>query len=100
MYLAYFDEAKCEPKVSPYFFLGGIILNEIEASQFEKNLMQIQYNYFGTQSLNKTTELHGQEVFQGKGNFKNESLDKRMQLFENVMTCVENSHVVVQVHKI
>ena len=96
MYLAYFDEAKFEPKVSPYFFLGGIILNETEASQFEKNLMQIQYNYFGTQSLNKTTELHGQEVFQGKGNFKNESLNKRMKLFEDVLICVKNSHISIR----
>lgn len=56
-------------------------------------MAQIQYNYFGTQTLNKQTELHGQEVFQGKNNFKGKPLNERIKLFLDILTCSENNNV-------
>ncbi len=81
MKLIYFDENKYSNE-NPYFFIGGIILEDHILSEFENDLMQIQYNFFGTNILTKDTEMHGLDLFQGKKNFKNRKLAERIQLYE------------------
>lgn len=93
MNLIYFDESKFYPKVSPFFFLGGIIVAEARAPQLEKTLSQIQYNHFGTQSLTKQTEIHGLDVFHGKGNFKGQALASRIKLMTEVLAALASNNV-------
>ena len=58
MRLIYFDETKFSED-NPFFFIGGILLPEEHITALENTLMQIQYNFFSTNKLDTTTELHG-----------------------------------------
>jgi hypothetical protein len=93
MHLIYFDESKHDPSNSPYFFFGGILISQSDAIQVEKTLAQIQYNFFGKHSLDQSTELHGVDMFNGKGNFKGRALSERLTLFEHVLTCLKDNKV-------
>jgi hypothetical protein len=48
----------------------------------ESTLSQIQYNFFGTSILSKETEMHGQEIYQGKAAFKSRKLEERLTLIK------------------
>ncbi|MBF0274352.1 MAG: hypothetical protein HQK84_03870 [Nitrospinae bacterium] len=66
MHLAYFDENKYSNEY-PYFYVGGIILSADKVIKYEEVISQIQYNFFGSNLLIKENEMHGKEIFQGKG---------------------------------
>jgi len=83
MQLIYFDENKYSAD-NPFFLLGGIVINETLALELDKLLSQIQYNYFGTSVLTKSSELHGKEIFHGKENWKGHSLKERVQVFNDI----------------
>jgi len=83
MHFIYFDETKHSIQF-PFFFIGGLLISDRKIAQCEATLSQIQYNFFGTSILSKQTELHGQEMFQGKGEFKRRKLDDRMKVFEQI----------------
>ena len=44
MHLIYFDENKYEIN-NPFFFIGGILLEDAKITELENALMQIQYNF-------------------------------------------------------
>lgn len=95
MHLIYFDETKYDAQ-NPYFFIGGILLENTHISGFENTLMQIQYNFFGTNILNEMTELHGQYIFHGKGAYKSRTLPDRIGLFENVGRFLRDNAIPVR----
>lgn len=84
MHLIYFDENKYATD-NPFFFIGGILVEDKKLSELENAIMQIQYEFFGTNLLNKNTELHGVELFHGKKNFKGRKLKDRLDLFKNII---------------
>lgn len=96
MYLIYFDETKFE-ELNPYFFIGGILLNDNSISNFENTLMQIQYNFFGTNVLSVDTELHGSHIFQGKGVYKKRKLPDRLKLFEDISNLLIEYKVPIRI---
>lgn len=96
MRLIYFDETKFE-KDNPFFFIGGILLEEKYISDFEKKLMQIQYNFFQTNRLDQNTELHGQFIFNGKGVFRQRGLAERIKLFEDVGQFIINNKIPIRI---
>ena len=83
MKLIYFDETKFS-KDNPFFFIGGILLPEKDITPLENILMQIQYNFFSTNRLDSSTELHGQFIFNGKGIYRKRKLEDRIKLFEDI----------------
>jgi hypothetical protein len=83
MYLIYFDETKFADN-NPYFLIGGILIDEARISALESTLMQIQYNFFETNALRQETELHGQHIFNGIGQFRKRKLEDRVRLFEDI----------------
>ncbi|MBY0377040.1 MAG: DUF3800 domain-containing protein [Gammaproteobacteria bacterium] len=95
MYLIYFDENKYS-KESPYFFIGGILLEDKKLTEFESTIMQIQYNFFGTNILTKDTELHGIDIFQGKGSCKNKKLDARIALIQDVAKFIVTNKIPIR----
>ncbi|MDA3900022.1 MAG: DUF3800 domain-containing protein [Spirochaetes bacterium] len=95
MYFLYFDENKIS-KENPIFHIGGIILNRDNITDFENNMMQIQYNFFGSNILQNSTELHGNHIFHGKGVFKSRSIKDRIQLFNDVVTNIINCKVAIR----
>lgn len=95
MYLIYFDETKFSQD-NPYFFIGGILINDTRVSEFERTLMQIQYNFFGTNSLSQQTELHGQHVFNGIGTFRKRKLEDRVKLFEDIGRFIIDNEIAIR----
>jgi len=83
MHLAYFDENKYSEEC-PHFYVGGIILDSGKIDQFEKTISQIQYNFFGSNVLIKDTEIHGKDIFHGKGAFRKRKLADRIALLEYI----------------
>lgn len=95
MQLIYFDENKYSNE-NPYFIVGGIILDGSKAREIESSLTQIQYNFFGTSMLSKEYELHGKEIFHGKGSYKGRKISDRVKLFEDVASVIINNKLVVR----
>ena len=93
--LIYFDETKFTED-NPFFLIGGILLEEEHVSSLENTLMQIQYNFFGTNRLSHDTELHGQFIFNGKGPYRKRKLQDRICLFESVGTFIIQNHILIR----
>ncbi len=92
MHLCYFDENKHSPD-SPHFFIGGLLIPDHKAIDFENTLGQIAFNYFGARSLTQANEFHGKELFHGKGNSKGRKLEERVRVFEDVATFVTDNQI-------
>lgn len=95
MHLCYFDENK-HTADNPYFFIGGLLIPDQKALDFESTLSQIAFNFFGTRSMTVQSELHGKELFHGKGNAKGRKLAERVQVFQDVATFVTNNKIPVR----
>ena len=96
MHLCYFDENKHEPN-KPHFFIGGLMIPDTKALEFESTLSQIAFNFFGSRTLNVLNELHGKELFHGKGNAKGRKLVERVQVFQDVASFVSNNQIPVRI---
>lgn len=95
MHLCYFDENKHGPD-NPHFFIGGLLIPDKKALDFESTLNQIAFNFFGARSLIQANEFHGKELFHGKGNAKGRKLEERVQVFQDVATFVTNNQIPVR----
>jgi len=95
MQFAYFDENKFSED-NPFFWIGGILIGNSNIYSLEDTLMQIQYNFFGSNILIKDNEIHGKEIFQGKGNFKGIKLAKRVKLFEDIGKFIVNNRIPIR----
>ncbi len=95
MHLCYFDESK-HSKENPNFFIGGLLIPDQKALDFEKTLGQIAFNFFGARSLIQANEFHGKELFHGKGNSKGRKLEERVQVFQDVATFITNNAIPVR----
>lgn len=95
MHLCYFDENKHGPD-NPHFFIGGLLIPDKKALDFENTLSQIAFNFFGARSLTRDNEFHGKELFHGKGNAKGRKLEDRVQVFQDVATFVTNNQIPVR----
>lgn len=96
MHLAYFDENKFSDD-NPFFLIGGLIIPEGKISEFEAELCTIQESFFGESILKKETELHGKEIFQGKGQFKGRNLSERVQLFSDVTSLLIENDIPIRI---
>ena len=99
MYLAYFDEAKFSAE-DPNFFIGGLLIDAAKAKSFDQTLAQIQYNYFGSNILIKENEIHGNEIWHGKSNFKNTKLEKRLLLLEQLVGFILEREIPIRLVQI
>ena len=95
MHLCYFDENKHTAE-APHFFIGGLMIPDSKALEFEKTLSQIAFNFFSSRTLTVNNEFHGKDLFHGKGNAKGRKLEERVQLFQDVATFVTNNQIPVR----
>lgn len=95
MHLCYFDENKHTDE-NPHFFIGGLMIPDAKALEFENTLSQIAFNFFGARTLTVHTEFHGKDLFHGKGNAKGRKLDERVRVFQDVATFVTDSQIPVR----
>jgi hypothetical protein len=49
MHLCYFDENEHGPD-NPHFFIGGLLIPDQQALDYESTLSQIAFNFFGARS--------------------------------------------------
>lgn len=95
MRLIYFDENKYSEE-NPFFTVGGIIIDAQKAREIESSLTQIQYNFFNTSLLSKSYELHGKDIFHGKGNYKKRKISERVKLFDDISSVIINNKIPIR----
>lgn len=95
MHLCYFDENKHSPD-KPHFFIGGILIPENKAINFETALDNIAQDFFGARTLTRGHELHGKELFHGKGNAKGRMLQDRMCVFQKISKLIVENDIPVR----
>ena len=99
MRLIYFDETKFS-KDNPYFFIGGILLKQKYVPNLESELMQLQQDFFGVNSLDRKTELHGQHIYQGIGSYKSRTMTDRIALFQKIGELLIQYKIPIRVESI
>ena len=99
MHLCYFDENKHGP-AQPWFTLGGLLVPDSKAVELDHTLDQIVFNFFGSHVLSVQNELHGKELFHGKGNCKGRKLEDRVQVFSDIANFVVNNRLPVRMVQI
>lgn len=95
MHLCYFDENK-HAADNPHFFIGGLMIPDAKAREFENTLSQIAFNFFGSRTLTVNNEFHGKELFHGKGIAKGRKLEERVRVFQDVATFVTDNRIPVR----
>jgi Protein of unknown function (DUF3800) len=96
MHLCYFDENKHSAD-NPHFFIGGLMIPDAKALDFESTLSQIAFNFFGVRTLTVHNEFHGKELFHGKGTAKGRKLEDRVRVFQDVATFVTDNKIPVRI---
>lgn len=95
MHLFYFDENKHGPD-NPLFIIGGFLIPDRQACEFERALGDVTHRFFGSSSLNQTCELHGKDLFHGKGNAKGSRLEDRVRVFQEVAEFVARYRIPIR----
>ena len=95
MHLCYFDENKHGPD-NPNFYIGGLLIPDRKALGFENALSQIVLRFFGANSLIRANELHGKEIFHGKGNARGRSLEDRVCVFQDLAAFIVDSQIPIR----
>jgi Protein of unknown function (DUF3800) len=99
MHLCYFDENKHSAE-NPNFLIGGIIVPDVRARELEETISQIVFNFFGTRSLMLQNELHGKDLFHGKGNAKGRKLEERIGVFRDIAKFIVSNSIPIRIVKI
>ena len=92
MHLCYFDENKHGPD-NPNFYIGGLLIPERQALDFESALNRIVLRFFGASSLTRANELHGKEIFHGKANARGRTLEDRVRVFQDIAAFIVNCRI-------
>jgi len=96
MHLCYFDENKHSAQ-NPNFYIGGLIIPDRQALKLEDTLSDIAFNFLGTRTLTVQSEMHGKDLFHGKGNAKGRHLAERVQVFKHISRFLVDNRIPVRV---
>ena len=99
MHMCYFDENK-HSNENPNFYIGGLMIPDRKARDFEAVLSQITFNFFGTTALTKQSEIHGKDLFHGKGAAKRRNLRERVQVFKDISRFISDDKIPVRMVRI
>jgi hypothetical protein len=97
MYLTYFDEVKHNPPAQNSYLLAGIAVHINDIASLESEVNALAKSFFGSSLLNKGTEFHGVDIFQGKGNFKGIKFEDRLELLKSLVEIVCDGSRVIKV---
>lgn len=87
MILSYFDENKFSED-RPLFYIGGLMVPDTKITEVEDTLAIIVRNFFGTALLTRENEIHGKELWHGKGAFKRRTAKDRLGLLKDLLSVV------------
>lgn len=93
MFLSYFDEVKAELPDRPYFFIGGVTIDESAMTDIEAALNDVAHRLFNSSVLAKSNELHGKEIFQGKGCCKGMKPKPRIDALKGIIDILAKNEV-------
>lgn len=90
MRLIYFDECKFNPPTQPFYWLGGISICSNDAAQIEAQVSDLAQEYFGSRRLSRETEFHAKDIVHGKAQFRDWSIEKRLECLGRLASIVGN----------
>ena len=89
LYLTYIDESgkadRTDPE--PEYVLASLTINESSWKDVDNRVRGLKQKYFPKAKFDEI-EIHATDIFNHKRSFKNMSLDKRIQIFKDVMTII------------
>ncbi|MBI9115736.1 DUF3800 domain-containing protein [Sanguibacter suaedae] len=88
MLLAYVDESYAKDQ---YFCLGAIVVDSDAASTIERGLDELVVEYSSSTSLPMDAELHGYELFHGKGDWSCLKLRQLINVYGRAMHIIGTS---------
>lgn len=95
MILSYFDENKFSED-RPLFYIGGLMVPDTKITRVEDTLAVIVRNFFGISLLTRETEIHGKELWHGKGAFKKRSAKDRLSLITDLLSVITTNKLPVR----
>lgn len=99
MHIAYFDEVKYEAGRQPYYWLGGLIVQDTVVKQLEGEVDALAKECFQTSTLCRETEFHAAEIFHRKRNFKDwVDIEKRLAVLQRLATIVGRKNGIGRVY--
>ena len=93
MHLFYYDEVKYDPNNQPSFWLGGVCVQDEKIKEIENEVNEISKNMFGTNELNKKTEMHAVDLIGWRGNFKGKQFEERMNCLRQILNVLSRKYV-------
>lgn len=101
MKLVFFDESKPDTEY-PHYHLGAVCIDEGQLSNIETRVAAIAEKAFGTSQVDRSTELHGADIFNRMNNFKGEpDFGKRLALlsdFADILSLPEAQLIDIQIN--
>lgn len=93
--LAYVDESERKP----YFFLGSVVADGNTVNKLEAGLSEILEELYesGVLTQSNTRELHGHDLFQGKGDWSNLAPRQRIGVYSRALGLISESGAKVVV---
>jgi len=92
MLLAYVDESYQTDK---FFCLGAIIVDDTSAVAIEEGLDALVAEYVAQTDLPEGAELHGYEIFQGKGDWEVLPVRQLVNVYDRAMRIIGNSGALI-----
>ena len=93
MHLFYYDEVKYHPKNQPSFWLGGVCVQYEKIKDLENEVNEIAKNMFGTNELNKKTEMHAVDLIGRRGSFQRKKFKERMNCLRQILNIINRDYV-------
>ena len=92
MRFIYFDEVKNNPVTQDSYWLGGIVLNEVQVQLLESEVEKLSIECFESAILCRSTEFHASEIYHRKRNFKSwVDPKKRINVLKKLANIVGNT---------
>lgn len=91
MNLVYLDEVKFQEGQQPYYWLCGLAIDDRIILEVENALSDLAEEYFGTRILRAETEFHASHIVHGKGPYKGDPLDGRVELFKRLVNIIDDN---------
>lgn len=96
MYNFYFDEAKPQEKYKQnYFLITGVGLENSCVANIVDMLNKIAKNFSIRNKIDGGIEFHGSDIIQGKRLYKDVSVDRRFNLYKEVLSLVNINRNII-----
>lgn len=89
MHLVYIDEVKYQPPDQAYHWLCALAIPDGSIQAVDASLSALATDYFGSPLLGQETEFHARDIVQGKGPYKGQGMDRRVELYKRLLDLID-----------